>query len=203
MQSPKCLLASFVLAAALLPGSASALPVTYQFSGQVAVLTGTLGSTAVTVGMPVTLTFTVERSTPGIEPTIAGAIYGNAITDLSFAVGGTVGQGVPSSSLMYITNDASRLGPADDEIEWTAYGLPSSIAGTNEALVYFDFIDTDERALASTAISAGVDWTQFENQAITITFTDGSQNLNVGVNVSGIATPAPATSWGRIKADYR
>ena len=197
----RALLTLFVLVGALAPGSVRAVPATFQFSGQVGVgqVDPALQSTGITAGMPVTVNLTLETSTGGIHPTLVGATYGGAITNVEFTIGSIHVEGPPASSYLFVLNDAT----GGDELEWTAYGLNSPIAGTTLSQVYLDFIDAQKLALSSTSLPTSAAWSEFENRAITISFLDGATYRNVGVNVTGAATPASSATWGRIKHEYR
>lgn len=163
------LLISFVTAC-LLSTTASAFPITLQFSAALDVVDST-ATNIFTLGDQATLTFTFETTTPTNGPptaTTAGYLAISSLTlDIVLASGGTYSASAPLG-LIQVTNDATQFGnPTRDlyfagSTDQALFNLSApDINGEVVTGVFLSLTDTSATVFDSLALPFSIDSTAF------------------------------------------
>ena len=203
-----------LVAVVLAAPQAWAETVTYHFTGQLTTITNGSGGTAdltgiFSLGQPVTLEYTIERSTPAEpqDPHTSG--YTGAITALSFSIGSWSGSGTPGYSFTTVLNDEpSPVSGVYDEYSAQVQGGISAppIGNAQLTSLTYTFDDVQGTVFNSTAIP-GVfpDLSSFEGKTLTVLLLDMStfKSGYVMATFDGGSTPTEPGTWGRLKSLYR
>lgn len=199
-----------------------ALPVTHEFTGTVDfVTTGTPGTIDLTgtfnTSQTLTLSYTAERATPPLIVDANVAIYGGAVTAMTYSIGTYTGGLDPSSvSVLQVGNDvpqeprrrgipARPLGTTPD-FYGLALDMPDAPNVNGGAPLDFQFYLFDDQGTAwnGTGIPGVLpDMADFESKAWGVTFQNGP---NIGIvqgTFDSVSTPVLPASWGRLKSQYR
>jgi len=192
-------------------GRAEAEPVTHQFTGQISSFGGSLNlSSLFSLGDPVTLDCTVERSTTPEPQDAYVTAYTNPVTMVAFTVGSWSGGSAPASSGATVTNNAPSPGQPGvnyDQWYWNATGVTAPPLGSVNLQILSSTLDDiegtvfDSGAIPRVFPALGV----FDGKTATFQFFDFGtfQSGYFFVTLSGVTTPARATTWGGIKDLYR
>jgi hypothetical protein len=202
---------SAVLVLLLSAAAAQAEPVTHQFTGQITSFGGALNlSSLFSIGDPVTLDCTVERSTTPEPQDPYVTAYTNPVTMVAFTVGSWSGGSAPASSGATVTNNAPSPGQPGvnyDQWYWNAQGVSAPVLGNVHLSTISSTLDDiegtvfDSGAIPRVFPALGV----FDGKTATFLMIDYStfQSGYFFVTLAGVSTPAQGTSWGGIKALYR
>jgi len=197
--------------AALSASRAGAEPVTHQFTGQITSFGGSLDLSALfSIGDAVTLDCTVERSTTPEPQDAYVTAYTNPVTMVAFTVGSWSGGSAPASSGATVTNGAPSPGQPGvfyDQWSWNALGVTGPPLGTVHLQTLTSTLDDiegtvfDSGAIPRVFPALGV----FDGKTATFLLIDYSsfQSGYFMATLSGVSTPARATTWGGIKGLYR
>jgi len=200
-------------------GKASAEPVTHQFVGQITTITngtgGLLDLTGVfTMGAAVTLDVTIERGTPPVPVDAYVTGYTDPITLIAFSIGSWSGGSAPTISGATVTNNApspikfpQTQAVAYDQYSWNAQGVTAPTLGSTTLQSMTSTLDDVDGTVFDSGVIPRVfpDLSVFEGKTATFLVFDFTQLKSgyVMATLSGVSTPAHATTWGGLKALYR
>jgi len=193
--------------ALVLPAVSSAEPVTYHMTGTVDAVTDGSGSSldlraTFSVGAPITLDLTVERSTPPSVPDANTFIYPNTGMNLVFTIGSYTCTGAAGAGII-ITNDLNGF----DGFDYSAYTLTApEIGGASSSIFVASLQDPQGLALDSGVLPRPMpDMPAWATKAFTLTLADPGllRTGTVSGTFGSVTTPAFAKSWGELKNRYR
>jgi len=197
--------ALLVSLALLVPGFASAEPVTYHMTGTVDMVdNGTAGtldlSGTFALGATFTLDLTVERSSVASHPDQWTSLYSNMGKNAHFTIGSYACTGAVASAVI-IENDYLGF----DEIDFIMYTLTAPAVGQATPAILQVTLQNN----LGTTLDSGVPprpmpaMSNWPTKFFALSFSDGVSTGTVGGTFTDVSTPAQGTSWGRVKDLYR
>ncbi len=215
-------LGTFLLAAgaaALLTSPVAGEPVQHTYTGTVDFVTdGSAGTVDLTgtfsSGQAVTLIYTTERTTAGFPSKTGEIVYFGAVTALSLAIGTyTGGLGPASFSSIIVGNDinlVARERPSSPMVDFYFFTVSSptgaSVGQAVPTALELDLWDDEATQFADASLPRVMpDLAAFETSTWVLTFFDSNVTMIglVSGSLGSVSTPASASTWGRVKAQYR
>jgi hypothetical protein len=194
---------------ALVPAIARPEPVTYVLSGVLTEVTdGTSGTRDLTgifhVGQAFVVHCEVERGATSFPEGTSQVTYGSPVTDLSIVVASFVAAGA-GSSIASVQNDHPDQPSNWDQLAVQAGPLVAPLGDGYLQSFLFVLRDLDATVFDTMELPLLLPpANEFEVTSVVLSFVDPILgNGELTGTVGELATPATATSWGRLRARYR